>query len=176
MSDKIIEALSKLDSGNDDHWTSEGLPRLDVMKDLVGAAVTRAEVTSAVKGFTRANPIVEDLDAETTGDGTDAGDAAAPQATIDDGPAAGTDEGAVDEGAEAAARKEHDEAMAALHKAQKRVDAATRAIDALIAAKSRRQTSSDRAHDVQAYQRAQNAQRASLANQTKMFAQQLTKA
>ena len=53
MSQRIIDALLKLDVNNDDHWTDEGLPRLDAMKDLLGETVSRVDVTNAAKGFTR---------------------------------------------------------------------------------------------------------------------------
>lgn len=40
----LKEALSKLDSDNDDHWTQEGLPRLDVLKTMTGQSVTRSDI------------------------------------------------------------------------------------------------------------------------------------
>lgn len=52
----IKDALIQLDTANDEHWTSEGLPVIEVVKELLGRAVTRAEITSAAKGFTRKNP------------------------------------------------------------------------------------------------------------------------
>ena len=59
MRDQILDALSVLDVENDEHWTSEGLPRLDVVKDLLdGQSVTRAEITSAAKEFCRKSPVI----------------------------------------------------------------------------------------------------------------------
>lgn len=55
MSQLILDALKKLDAGNDEHWTTEGLPRLDVLKDLTGTQVTRDALNAVAKGFTRSN-------------------------------------------------------------------------------------------------------------------------
>lgn len=55
MSAKILNALLQLDVGNDDHWTSDGLPRMDVIEGIVGdKAITRQQVTAARPGFSRA--------------------------------------------------------------------------------------------------------------------------
>lgn len=60
MSAKLYKALADLDPENDDHWTDEGLPRLDVLSDFVGQPVTRVQVKEATKNFTRAHPTLED--------------------------------------------------------------------------------------------------------------------
>lgn len=49
----IKDALSKLDATNDEHWTADGLPRLDVVGGLAGGQVKRQDVTNARPGFTR---------------------------------------------------------------------------------------------------------------------------
>lgn len=49
----IREALSQLDSMNDDHWTGDNVPRLDVLSELVGRKVTRKEVFDAAPKFSR---------------------------------------------------------------------------------------------------------------------------
>lgn len=55
MSQKINEALAKLDPSNDAHWTTDGLPRLDVLKAFADdASITRDAVTLAKPAFTRA--------------------------------------------------------------------------------------------------------------------------
>lgn len=55
MSEKIIEALSKLDVKNDNHWTADGLPRLDTVKMLANEqGLTREALSTAAPGFTRA--------------------------------------------------------------------------------------------------------------------------
>lgn len=53
MSVQIIGALAKLDKNNDDHWTADGLPRLDVLKDFGATDASRVDVTNAAKGFSR---------------------------------------------------------------------------------------------------------------------------
>lgn len=49
---EISSALAKLDAKNDDHWTENGLPRLDAL-GLKG--LTRQDLTAAAPLFTRAN-------------------------------------------------------------------------------------------------------------------------
>jgi hypothetical protein len=55
---EIRAALLKLDAKNDDHWTEDGLPRIDALGLPKGLA-TRSAVTAAAPQFTRANPSVE---------------------------------------------------------------------------------------------------------------------
>lgn len=51
---KIQSALAQLDPTKDAEWTSDGLPRLDSVKALVGdPLLTRDNVTAAWPGFTR---------------------------------------------------------------------------------------------------------------------------
>lgn len=55
--DDIIKALLQLDSGNDKHWTDDGLPRIDVVQQLLkDPTVRRKDVNDAQPGFARANP------------------------------------------------------------------------------------------------------------------------
>lgn len=55
MNDKILSALLQLDTNNDDHWTSDGLPRMDAVEAIVGnKGITRQQVTAAKPGFSRA--------------------------------------------------------------------------------------------------------------------------
>lgn len=46
-------ALSQLDPGKDDHWTSQGLPRMDVLAGI-GLTIDRRELNELVPGFSRA--------------------------------------------------------------------------------------------------------------------------
>lgn len=56
---KITEALSKLDPNNDNHWTSDGLPRIDTVKMLAGnPALTREMITAEVPNFSRQTALV----------------------------------------------------------------------------------------------------------------------
>lgn len=53
---KIIEALSKLDPKNDNHWTSDSLPRIDTVKMLAAdQTLTREIITAASPEFTRSS-------------------------------------------------------------------------------------------------------------------------
>lgn len=49
----LLDTLKKLKPENDDHWTSDGLPRLDVLSKAVGREVTRDELNATVPGFSR---------------------------------------------------------------------------------------------------------------------------
>lgn len=55
----IIAALGSLDTKNDEHWTTEGMPRMDAVEDIVKQDLTRADITAAAKGFSRKNPALE---------------------------------------------------------------------------------------------------------------------
>lgn len=56
MKEKIIEALGKLDVNNDNHWTNEGLPKLEALKFSVGSNVTRDQLNEVAPGYTREHP------------------------------------------------------------------------------------------------------------------------
>lgn len=65
---KILDALAKLDFGNDNHWTADGLPRLETVKLLAGdQTLTREQVRAAAPSFTRAGALgVQETRPETT--------------------------------------------------------------------------------------------------------------
>lgn len=70
MTEKIIEALKALDTTNDNHWTTDGLPRLETVKfNAADQSITREQVNQAAPGFTRSNPVtpVGDNDGSTDG-------------------------------------------------------------------------------------------------------------
>ena len=51
---KITDALAKLDPTNDNHWTSDGLPRIDTVKMLAGdPTLTRETITAEMPNFSR---------------------------------------------------------------------------------------------------------------------------
>jgi len=52
--EEILEAVRALDPHNDEHWTADGMPRLDAVENLLGDNVTRKAVTNAAPDFTRA--------------------------------------------------------------------------------------------------------------------------
>lgn len=49
----IKQALAALDITNDDHWTADGLPRVEAVVTLVGSEVTRRQITDADPSFVR---------------------------------------------------------------------------------------------------------------------------
>lgn len=50
----IKEALTQLDPENNDHWTADGAPRVDVVAELVGnPGLKRADITNAAPDFHR---------------------------------------------------------------------------------------------------------------------------
>lgn len=51
----LVNSLAQLDPSNDEHWTTNGDPLLNVVKDIHGSAVTRAQINEAVPGFSRSN-------------------------------------------------------------------------------------------------------------------------
>lgn len=67
----IIAALGSLDVDNDEHWTTDGLPRMDTIEDIVKQDLTRADITAAAKGFNRKNTELGDPAAK---DGTAEGE------------------------------------------------------------------------------------------------------
>jgi hypothetical protein len=180
MSDKIREALAKLDIDNDNHWTTEGVPRLDVMKDLVGDAVSRSDITSAAKGFSRKTPNLEiekpentgsgeaaDAPAETpekTEDSQETPDEQAPEETAESDPAPSETTVAEDEEVELsddeAVEAELTNSRVAFDKAKVRFEAAQKAMDEVILRRDQEANGGrNPAHDIKAYQASQAKQR-----------------
>lgn len=51
---KLTQALALLDPAVEEHWTSDGLPRMDALVDLTGdSSITRKAVTNAAPSLTR---------------------------------------------------------------------------------------------------------------------------
>lgn len=50
----LAEAIGQLDPEVDAHWTSNNLPSLDVLTELTGSKVGRADVEAVADGYTRA--------------------------------------------------------------------------------------------------------------------------
>lgn len=50
---KITDALKKLDPENNDHWTSEGVARVDAVTEVLGREITRQQITNADHSFNR---------------------------------------------------------------------------------------------------------------------------
>lgn len=55
MTQNILTALAQLDSSNDEHWTTSGLPAMAIMQALAGAEVTRAQVNAVAPNYTRSH-------------------------------------------------------------------------------------------------------------------------
>ena len=54
MDDKILEALMKLDVNDDAHWTNDGLPRINIVEDILGVRnIKRVTITNAAPTFNR---------------------------------------------------------------------------------------------------------------------------
>jgi hypothetical protein len=49
----LKQALARLDPADDDHWTADGLPRVDAVSMILGRDVKRAAITDAAPGMTR---------------------------------------------------------------------------------------------------------------------------
>lgn len=65
MSQAILDALKALDVSNDNHWTADGLPRLDTIKMLAGdPTLTREKVAFAAPGYIRSAAIGYELPAQ----------------------------------------------------------------------------------------------------------------
>ena len=66
-------AAGMLDPSNNDHWTQDGLPRLDALSSIVGREVTRKEVTESLPDLRRVSlkPSGSDDSAPVVPDGLD---------------------------------------------------------------------------------------------------------
>lgn len=51
--EQVREALGNLDPANEEHWTQDGLPRLDAVEALLGGNASRKLITDAAPDFTR---------------------------------------------------------------------------------------------------------------------------
>ena len=60
---EILKVLSQLDVKNDEHWTADGAPRLDVVQRMY-PGVTRDLLVRVGGKFSRKNPVLRDLDKE----------------------------------------------------------------------------------------------------------------
>lgn len=59
MSESIIKGLTALDPSNDSHWTTDGQPRLDIVRTLASdPTVSREGINKVAPGFSRSAPII----------------------------------------------------------------------------------------------------------------------
>lgn len=97
----LAEAIAALDPANDDHWTADGLPRMDAIMELTGdPSITRKHVTDAAPQLTRSNAAAA-VPAE--GEGAPTGEGDQSEAATED------DAGDGDEADEADAEQESDD-------------------------------------------------------------------
>lgn len=61
MKEQIIQVLPQLDIENENHWTTDGQPRVETVEALTGLKLTRADIKNAAPMFTRTNPSTETL-------------------------------------------------------------------------------------------------------------------
>ena len=56
---KILEALSKLDVANGNHWTGDGLPRIETVRMLASnPGISRDDITKEAPDFSRQNAVI----------------------------------------------------------------------------------------------------------------------
>lgn len=61
--DELVLALNKLDRNDDQHWTDDGMPRVDVLRALTGnQTLNRTQINTLVPGFNR-TPVDAEADA-----------------------------------------------------------------------------------------------------------------
>lgn len=76
-SEEILEAVLALDASNDEHWTADGMPRLDAVENLLGGNVTRKSVTNAAPDFTRTAAVARVVAEQSPGEPDEASSATA---------------------------------------------------------------------------------------------------
>ena len=63
---KILEALGKLDPANENHWTADGLPRIETVRMLAGdQGITREQITAEAPDFSRSSAVTPAETSET---------------------------------------------------------------------------------------------------------------
>ena len=73
----ILDALDKLDPANDNHWTADGLPKVETVRLFAGSqSIGREEITAANPSFNRA------IAAQNKQVGEQAGEPVAPADTV----------------------------------------------------------------------------------------------
>jgi hypothetical protein len=54
----ISQALKNLDALDDDQWTADGVPKIDVVSEMVGSKVTRQEIINVAPEFSKSNMVI----------------------------------------------------------------------------------------------------------------------
>jgi hypothetical protein len=148
MKADLKHALSQLDGKNNDHWTSDGQPRLDIVTKLAKRTITREEVTGDASAFNRKNLTLDPVSPS----GVQEGDAGKNEGTVS-AATSNADTASADTGSEL------ENSNAALSLALKRQQAASVANDAVISATAL-PTQAEKSNDIKLFQKSQAAQRA----------------
>lgn len=163
MKDKIKTALLALDPTNDAHWTSDDVPRLDVMKGLVGADVSRADIQAVSKSFNRKNPVIEAEKPPEPTPGTQPAPAAQESQEQDAPDGISADMSDVDKAVEV----EYEKAGQALIAARQRFKKAQEDMDEVIARREKESAKITFADTVKQFQESQRKQREARVGQAK---------
>lgn len=168
MSDKIKAALAALDPAKDEHWTSDGLPRLDVLKEILQMEVSRADIQAVSKTFSRKNLIIEDE--KLPGEMEDS--SAVNQPTVEGSGAVVTPPEDIErDDYEQAVKVEYERASQNLIAAQRRFKEAQSRMDEIISAKEREQKQITFADTVKQFQDSQRRQREARVGVSKALAE-----
>ena len=62
----IKEALMSMDAFDDDQWTGDGAPKVDVVSEKVGEKVTRQQIIDLAPEFSKDNMVIDSEEQETT--------------------------------------------------------------------------------------------------------------
>lgn len=180
MKQKILDALAQLSPGNADHWTGDGLPRLDVMKELVGSPVSRQQVTEAAPSFSKANAVLEGAGEESADKAQESSSEESQENnTVADNTQSQENEQGTDtpetEGVElegdAAIEAELKEAQAEYAKAGQRLRKATEAMDVVIRKREYEEKQQRSADTISTFQQQQAAQRKAEADEKAQLAE-----
>lgn len=70
----LNEALAALDPKVEAHWTEQGLPKLDILKEMTGQSFSRKEITEAAPKLTRDSLLAGDVTTASTDPDADKSD------------------------------------------------------------------------------------------------------
>lgn len=147
----IQEALGQLDPEKDEHWTDNGDPRVDVVRQLTGAQdLTRNDITQAAPEFSRANATLPGEQAEAP---TEAPTEQEPEQEPADDPEP-TEGEAVDQ--LDALQAERNAIHTQINELRRKEDALVRRIDEIIIERERNHTSTSDQAAIKEYQKRQN--------------------
>ena len=173
MSDAIKNALTALDPKNDAHWTSDNLPRLDVMKELAGVEVSRADIQAISKTFNRKNPVIEEAPVQDKPSVVTPAEEEATQDVPEVAPEVTAPIVESDADVDKAVEVEYEKAGQALIAARKRYARAQEAMDEVIARREKEAEKITFADTVKQFQESQRKQREARAGNAKALAEAL---